>query len=152
MAELDTCSITNPRDTDFTGRYNGELYRVRAGETKVYPKYLVYHLAKHLSNEMLDKETRELIAKHQEASPFVPQVGILMNHDNPARRKYLFDILGSREEVESCLKALGFKSFVGEMKEYDDYVESKTRVDEEATTTDEPQEKTPKVKQAKKGE
>lgn len=155
MAELDTCSIKNPSKEDFSARFNGELYTVRAGESKTYPKYLVYHLAKHLSNQLMDKEVRVLIAQYEKDSPYVPQVGALMNHDNPTRRKYLYDILGSKAEVESCLQQLQFKSFIGEMREYDKYVadvESANTSQEEAASpesADVPQE-TPRASTAKK--
>lgn len=154
MAELDTCTIRNPLTIDFSARYNGELYTVRAGETKTYPKYLVYHLAKHLSNQMLDKEVRELIKIYEKESPYVPQVGALMNHDNPTRRRYLYDILQSKSEVESCLKQLEFKSFIGDMREYDSYVENveaKETVQSESTSTEIPEDvKTPEASKAKK--
>jgi len=155
MAELDTCEITNPLKTDFMARFNGEAYTVHAGQSKTYPKYLVYHLAKHLSNQMLDKEARELTSKHEPNSPFVPQVGLLMNHDNPTRRKYLYDILGSKAEVENCLKQLTFKSFIGDMAEYDQYVEkveAKKNAKEEAAPAESAEDKTPRASKAKKEE
>jgi hypothetical protein len=131
-SEYETIEITNPTKEDFSCRFNGEMYSLHAGASRSYPRFLAFHIAKHLSNRMLQGEMDKLQKKHGETNPFVPQIGILMNHDNPQRRAVLFDIFGSKEGVESCLAQLQFKSFVGDMSEYDAYVSKKTKKSEPA--------------------
>lgn len=148
MAEYETIQITNPTKEAFSCRFNGEMYTLQPSETRSYPQFLSFHIAKHLSNKMLDKEARKLMEQFKE-NPFVPQVSVLMNHDNPSRRIALYDIFSSRESVEACLKACLFKSFVGEMTTYDTYVAKKELKEE---TSSEPAPSTSKEKKEKKTE
>lgn len=124
MAEFETVVITNPTKADFTARWNGELYTVKAGASKSYPMFLAFHIAKHLTTSMLEKEAGKLREEFKE-SVTVPQVSTLMNHDNPSRRIALYDVLATRELVESFFIHNPFKSFVGDMSIYDKYVEKK---------------------------
>ncbi len=124
MAEFETIEFTNPTKESFSVRFNGELYTVGAGETHSYPRFLAFHVAKHLSNKMLDKEAAKLREQFKE-SVYVPQEATLMNHDNPSRRIALYDILGSKVAVEECVTAIPFKAFIGEMSVYDSYVAKK---------------------------
>ena len=121
MAELDTLRLVNPTKKDFEVRFNGELYKVGAGEEKSYPEFLAFHIAKHLSDEMLRVEI-EKIRKQQSENPYRPQVGQLMVYDNAKRRIALYNILGSKTKVEDCIQSYPFKAFIGEMNEYDEYV------------------------------
>jgi hypothetical protein len=121
MAELDTVSVRNPSKDDFTVRFNGEPYTVLAGETKHYPLYLSFHIAKHLSDKLLQSELLKA-TKGKQDSQFSPHVSQVMIYDTPKRRIALYDILKSKQLVEDCVKAFNFKGFIGEMSEYDDYV------------------------------
>lgn len=127
MAELDTIDITNPLKEDFDVRFNGELYTLAGLETKAYPKFLCFHIAKHLSEKMLSDHKEKLRKKHGKDNPFIPQATTLFNHDNPSRRKALYDILKSKPLVEEAVIAFNLKGFVGEMKEYDDYVDARSQ-------------------------
>jgi len=121
MAELDTLGLTNPTKEDFEIRFNGELYRVGAGEVKSFPEFLAFHVAKHLSDKMLSVEIEKIRKAHSD-NPYRPQVGQLMIYDNAKRRIALFDIFGNKEKVEACIASYPFKSFIGEMKDYDEHV------------------------------
>lgn len=121
MAEFDTTKVTNPTDSDFSVNFNGEQYTIGAGESKSFPEFLAFHIAKHLSDKMLGKDV-ERAKKKETENPFNPRVGQLLVYDNPERRMRLFDILGTKEKVEACINAYPFKGFIGEMEKYDDYV------------------------------
>lgn len=139
MAELDTLQIRNPMKEDFEVRFNGELYTLVAGEEKSFPEFLAFHIAKHLSDKMLEKEVQKL-RKVKSDNPYRPQVGQLMVYDNAKRRIALYDIIGSKEKVEECIASYPFKAFIGEMNEYDEYV-AKAETPKESKSD----EKTPKA-------
>jgi hypothetical protein len=122
--EHESIEITNPTKQDFTVNFNGEPYTLSAGDTNKYSRFLAFHLAKHLSTRMLEPEATKLKEEFKE-SVYVPQVGTLMNHDNPSRRIALYDILGSKNEVENFFIAIPLKSFIGDMSKYDAYVAKK---------------------------
>lgn len=131
MSELDTLFVSNPTEEPFTVRFNGEQYTVPT-EGKHYPQHLAFHIAKHLSDLMLSKELIKLkMATKKSDSPYNPAVAQLQVYDNPKRRIALYDILGTKELVESCLKSYPFKDFIGQMSEYDDYVAKKEKKAEE---------------------
>ena len=123
MADFDSIAVHNPLKEPFMVRFNGEPYTLQAGETRMWPAFLAYHVAKHLSNEILAPE----IAKIKRASgdnPYRPAHAQLMVYDNPSRRISLYDILGSKAEVENCIKAFNFKGFIGDMRDYEEHVET----------------------------
>ena len=122
-SEFDTIPVTNPTKEDFTVNYNGEPYKLPKETTKEYPLHLAYHLAKKLSDTILNKEV-EKIKKKTKDGQNNPAVSQLVIYDNPQRRIALYDILQSKDEVEACLNAFNYdlKGFIGEIKEYDDYV------------------------------
>lgn len=124
MAEFETIELINPTADDFSVRWNGELYTVRAGESRAYPKFLAFHIAKHLSNLMLQPAVKKLQEQYKE-SVYVPQEATLMNHDNPSRRIALYDLLRNKVLVEEFFVAIPLKSFIGEMSIYDEYVAKK---------------------------
>jgi len=135
MAELDTLTIYNPLKEDFLSRFNGELYKVPAQESKPFPQFLAFHIAKHLSDALMAPELLKIKKDtgKEGSNAFNPRNAQLMIFDNTIRRKHLYDILGSKELVESCLKAFPFKAFVGifgEMKDYDEYVAKKEKKEE----------------------
>ena len=130
MAELDSIRIKNPLSEDFICRFNGELYKVLAESEAYFPQFLSFHIAKYLSDLIISKEV-EKVKKAKTDNPFNPMVAQLEIYDNPKRRISLYDILGSKELVEQCLKVFPFKGFIGEMSEYDNYVDKVLKKSEE---------------------
>jgi hypothetical protein len=122
MAELDTIIVKNPLKEDFNVRFNGEPYTVKAGEEKTFPSFLAFHFAKHLSDKILSKEV-EKIKKAKSDNPYRPEVGQLLLHDNVKRRMALYDVLRDKELVGHVIVAFNFKGLIGEMKEYEEYVD-----------------------------
>ncbi len=133
MAEYETISLTNPTEAKFVSRFNGELYSVEAGETKNYPSFLAFHIAKHLSDKMLNVLEQKM-QKTKTDNPYRPEVIQLVIHDNPKRRIALYDIFKSKPLVEQCISAFPFKGFIGEMSEYDLYVEKASKKTEKKET------------------
>jgi hypothetical protein len=126
MAELDVIKVSNPLGEEFSCRFNGELYKVPAESEAFFPHFLAFHMAKHLSDKMLSKEV-EKTKKAKTDNPFNPKVAQVEIYDNPDRRIALYDILGTKELVEKCINAFPFKGFLGEMSDYDKYVEKKEK-------------------------
>lgn len=126
MAEFETIKVVNPTKEEFSVRFNGEMYVLKAGEEKSYPSFLGLHIAKHLSDKILSVEAKKLKEKNKE-NPYVPEASQLMIHDNPKRRMSLFDILHSTDLVEQCILSFPFNGFVGEMETYSDYVVEKSK-------------------------
>lgn len=126
-SEFETIEIKNPTDEDFTARYNGEPYKILAGETKPYPYRIAYHIAKQLSDKILGKEVVELKKKNKTGQPN-PALSQLLIYDNSKRRIALYDVLGSRDEVEECVIAFNYslRGFIGDFTEYDEYVSALT--------------------------
>lgn len=124
MAEFDTIPVHNPMNEDWMHRFNGEAYGLKAGETKFFPVGLAFHIAKHLSEKALAPELMALKAKS--GSEENPLVGQLIIYDNPSRRIALYNILGTKELVETCIRNTNLKGFIGEMSVYDEYVANKT--------------------------
>lgn len=122
MAELDSIEVYNPTDEDFTVRFNGEPYTLASHARREWAQYLALHVAKHLSDYILNKEVAIMVKKKTD-NPHQPEVGQLVLHDNPKRRIALYDILGSKEHVELCINSFPFKGFIGEMSIYDSHVE-----------------------------
>lgn len=120
MAELDTVVLYNPTLKDFTWKYNGEPYRIMAKERKPFAKYVGFHLAKHLSTQMLHEamtpEERKDRTKEAELAQRIV-------YDNPDRRIALYKIFGSKELVQEVINHYPFKGFQGEMSVYEKFVE-----------------------------
>lgn len=129
MAVLDTIEVTNPTKEDFAVRFNGELYALQAGEKRAWPAFLANHIAKHLSDKMLCDEIAAL-KRVASDNPYRPQVAQLMVYDNPKRRMTLYQILKSEALVEECIKAFNFKSFVGNIRDYAEFVEKEDAKEE----------------------
>jgi hypothetical protein len=53
-------AFTNWTDKDFTFRWAGEEFIVKAGEVGVYPQYLAYHAAKHFVNQIMIEAGKEV--------------------------------------------------------------------------------------------
>lgn len=127
MAEFDSVTLTNPTSEDFSWRFNGELYTIKAKETKSFSKYCGFHLAKHLSTKMIDEKNPQKNKKNatsQEINIEAIRHSQLLMYDNPQRRIALYEILGDVQLVQELLMVYPFKAFIGEMKEYEDYVNS----------------------------
>lgn len=140
MAEYDGINISNPTGSKFTWKYNGEDYSVEAGETKPFSKAVGFHLAKHLSTQMLEEGNpvlRKKNATQQELSLDAIRHAQLTMYDNPKRRIALYDILGDVSLVAELLASYPFKAFIGDMKEYEEYVNKKTEKKKEPVVTKE---------------
>lgn len=127
--EFDTIVIYNPLEEPFQARFNGELYRIGAEETKSFPAFLGFHMAKELSDNLLQPDLRKLKAdadKSKNPNPFNPRNAQLMVYDNPRRRITLYQVLRDKGLVQECIQSFPFKAFIGEMSEYDSYVEKAT--------------------------
>lgn len=124
MADFDSIAVHNPEKGEFMVRFNGEPYTLQSGETRHWPAFLAYHVAKHLSDQILGREVLKIKKDISDGNPYKPQHAQLMVYDNPSRRIALYDILGSKVEVENCIKAFNFKGFIGDMREYDEHVET----------------------------
>lgn len=127
MAELDTIEVYNPLPEAFSVRFNGQMYTIEAKASKHFPQFLAFHLAKHLSDKMLMPDLVKIKKSSTKENSFNPQNAQLMIYDNPQRRIYLYDVLKNKSLVESCIGQFPFKPFVGEIKEYDEYVEKKLK-------------------------
>jgi hypothetical protein len=120
MSEFDSIKIHNPLDVDFTQNFNGESYLLKANETKDLAKFVAFHLAKHLSDKIIKEDHNKMVSPKKKNWT----VAQIMNYDNPFRRIALHKILGSREQIEKCLFQYNFKSFIGEMSDYENFVTS----------------------------
>lgn len=129
MQEYESVNITNPTSENFTWRWNGEPYEIKAGETKGFAKNVSFHLAKHLSAKMVEAEfpKKETFNNDQERNAEAVKFAQLVLYDNPARRMALFKILRDTKLVMDVIMAYPFKGFlegklVGTMEDYKDFV------------------------------
>lgn len=125
MAEFDTIQVTNPLNENFEFRFNGELYTLKAKDTQEWMRALAFHCAKHLSSKLLVPEIKKLKDKRIKdkiENPFLPEVTLLTAYDNPKRRIALYKILQDKTLVQQCIDKYPFKSFVGDIGEYDSFV------------------------------
>jgi len=53
MPKYDVVNFTNIDEEDFVGKWGGEEYLIKAGETKAFPAFLVEHFTKHLIDKIL---------------------------------------------------------------------------------------------------
>jgi len=128
--EYESVVITNPTSEDFTRRWNGEPYEIKANETKGFAKFIAFHLAKHLSTKMLDGDfpKKKKFLNEQERNTEALKYSNLMLFDNPKRRIALFKILNDVQLVMGVIMAYPFKGFMegeylGYMQDYKDFVE-----------------------------
>lgn len=125
MSELDSIKITNPTDEDFAWRFNGEMYSIKAGETRDLAKVVAFHLAKHLSTKMIVDGERASMTKAQRADKHSPshlKIAQLSVYDTHERRIALYKILGDQQLVIQLIQAYPFKGFIGDMDEYVKFV------------------------------
>ena len=119
MSELDAITIHNPTSEDFTHNYNGEPYTVEANSTKAFAQFVGYHLAKHLASQMVMDSFSEKEKKDQKKAIVISQN---LSYDNPRLRIALYKIFQNKDSVQNTIMAYPYKGFIGDMKEYEDFV------------------------------
>lgn len=129
MKEFESVLITNPTAEDFTWRWNGEPYTIKVGETKGFASPVSFHLAKHLSTKMIDKDfpRKKKFANDVERNQEANRFSQLVLFDNPRRRIALFKILNDVKLVMEVIKSYPFKGFLegdylGHMDDYKNFV------------------------------
>lgn len=137
VSEYETVEVYNPTDEEFISTFNGQRYRLGSKAVKQYPTFLAFHIAKHLSDSMLFPDLAKFKKDKKNSGAEDPRNGQLMIYDNVKRRQTLFDVLRSKELVQKCILAFPFKGFVGEMSEYDEYVEKQTAKKEKSSKKEE---------------
>jgi len=124
MAEFDTIELYNPTDEDFLWKFNGEQYILPASSSKAFAQFVGYHLAKHLSTKIIEREATEELKKKKEMTPQQRGTAIAQRvvYDSHWRRIALYQILKDTELVEKCISLYPFKGFVGNMELYKEFV------------------------------
>ena len=126
MQELEVIEITNPTSEDFSWRYNGELFTMKAGERRGYAGPVALHLAKHLSTKMVCDAEMSKATKKDLADPKAGvhvKISQLNTYDTHERRIALYKILGDTDKVVKVIVNYPFKGFIGDMDEYQKFVE-----------------------------
>ena len=122
--ELESVEITNPTSDDFTWRYNGSPYTIKAGEKRAFAKPVAYHLAKHLSTKMVENEVT--VNKKDLENPNAAihvKIAQLNTYDTHERRIALYQIFGDEKRVTDLITRYPFKGFIGDMEAYKSFVE-----------------------------
>ena len=126
MNELNVIEITNPTSKDFSWAYNGEKFTVKAGEKKGFAGSVSLHLAKHLSTKIVCDEALSKATKTDLKNPNAAihtKVSQLSTYDTHERRIALYKILGDIDTVIKVIEHYPFKGFIGDMDEYQKFVE-----------------------------
>ena len=124
--DLESIEITNPTSENFSWRFNGQLYKITAGETKSFAKPVAFHLSKHLSTKMVVEEAAKGMTKKDLENPNARihvQIAQLSTCDTHERRIALYKILKDPQKVIEVIQRYPFKGFIGEMDVYREYVE-----------------------------
>ena len=124
--DLSAVNITNPTSEDFTWNYNGEPYTIKAGATTPFAKPVAFHLAKHLSTQMVVSPLQEGMSKKDidnKNAPVHVKISQLSIYDTHERRISLYKILKNAQTVVELISRYPFKGFIGEMGEYQKFVE-----------------------------
>jgi len=100
MSQYDTTRIVNIDNEDFTGHLNKEPYEIKAGESRILPKFVAEHLAKHLVNKVLQKK----------------QIKDTLR-DTPLRRSLFAQIIPEIAEVNPDVKKLDKEDELKELRE-----------------------------------
>ena len=126
-------TVTNPTTEDFTQRYNGEPYTVKAGETINYAKNVSFHIAYHLSAKILREEfpwSKKKTVDEKERNKEAVKFSQLLLYDNPKRRMALYKILHDVMAVQEAISKfpIVYRGYLegghlGTMDEYRAYVE-----------------------------
>lgn len=128
--DLTIVEIKNPTSQDFSWRWNGELYTIKAGETKSFAKPVAFHLAKHLSTKMVSDDALKGVKQKDLENPnsaIHVKVAQLNTYDTHERRIALFQILNDVDAVVEVIQRYPFKGFIGEMDKYQEFVEKATK-------------------------
>lgn len=123
--ELTTIEITNPTSEDFTQRFNGEPFTLKAGELTIWAKKVALHVAKHLSDKIISDENPPKLKKNpteREINREENRVSQLKSFDNPTRRIALYRILKDTMKVQDVILDYNFGGFIGEMDIYKQFV------------------------------
>ena len=133
--DLSVVEITNPTSEDFSWRWNGELYTIKAGEKGGFAKPVAYHLAKHLSTKMVSDDISQKISKKDLENPNAAihyKVAQVNTYDTHERRIALYKILGDGQKVLDVISRYPFKGFIGNMSEYEAFVEKASKKEAKA--------------------
>lgn len=136
MKESEIISIINPTSEDFTWRYNGEPYEIKAGETKPFVANIACHLAKHLSTQMIVNDVKKKMTNKQRENrndPIHVKIAQLQVYDTHERRIALYKIFQNEDLVLEVIKRYPFKGFIGEMDEYKKFVSKSKEVKPESS-------------------
>ena len=128
--DLSVVEITNPTSEDFGWRWNGEMYTIEAGETKGFARPVAYHLAKHLSGKMISEAALKGVSKKDMDNPNAAihvHVAQLNSYDTHERRIALYQILKDGQKVLQVIQRYPFKGFIGNMSEYEAFVEKSSK-------------------------
>ena len=121
MSELDAVILFNPTNQDFAHHFNGELYSISANSSKPFAQKVGFHLAKHLATKMVNDSFSTEDKKDPKKSLMISQHTV---YDNPKLRIALFKILKDKMLVQEVVIAYPYKGFIGEMLEYEQFVEN----------------------------
>ena len=128
--DLSSVEITNPTSEDFTWRYNGQPYTIKAGERMAFAKPVAYHLAKHLSTKMIEQDALSKVTKKDMDNPNAAvhvKVAQLNTYDTHERRIALYEIFGDEKRTTDLITRYPFKGFIGDMEVYRSFVEKKQK-------------------------
>ena len=112
LKEFDSIFVKNPTSEDFSWKFNGELYSVKAEETKSFSKFVALHLAKHLSTKIVVGSLEAKMTKKEREdrnSPIHGRLSQLAVYDTPERRIALFTILENVDLVTIVMSLYPFK-------------------------------------------
>lgn len=132
--DLSSVTITNPTSEDFTWRWNGQPYTIKAKESMSFAKPIAFHLAKHLSTKIITDYAMGSMSKKDAENPNASihmKISQLGTYDTHERRIALHDILKDEQLVLNVIKAYPFKGFIGEMDRYKEHVEKRAGKREE---------------------
>ena len=90
-------SFTNITDEDFTHRFDGTPYTVKAKETLFFPKFLALHLGKHLVKRIVTKEFKTV---PQNSGKVMPREGTPA-FNNILKQIVSVDIAAARDDEQS---------------------------------------------------
>lgn len=124
--DLESVEITNPTPEDFTWRYNGAPYTIKAKEKKAFARPVAYHLAKHLSTRMVEQDALSSVKKADKDNPNAAvhvKIAQLNTYDTHERRIALYKIFEDDKRVLDLITRYPFKGFIGEMELYRQFVE-----------------------------
>lgn len=132
LKQHDSIVMRNPLSEDFSWKFNGEEYTIKAGEIKAFSKFVTFHLCKHLSTQMIDADARKGMTPEAEAKqshPIHGKIAQLHIYDTSERRIALYKMLGNADLVQEVIKQYPFKGFIGDMNVYRRFVDEAKKED-----------------------